>query len=86
MINLLYNLTFYIMLIGIGIVLYDNIRAKTWLRLLANIFIPFYMIYYVLKKMEEQNPRKRYAAICILGAFVIFFFVSILKILFLEPT
>ncbi len=84
MIELIYNLTTYAILMGFVIVLYDSVRAKNWLGTALNVLVPFYIMYYILK-LPENNPRKKYATILVLGAFLVFFFVSILRIIFLKP-
>ncbi len=71
------------MLIGWIAALWFFFRAKQVKTVLLSAFIPFYVLYSVLKM--EETLTKKVLAIMLHGAFLIFTLTSILKLIMTPP-
>lgn len=52
---------------------------------LFNLIIPFYHFYYILK-IPEETEEKKYMAITSMGAFLLFFFITIILFILTPQT
>ena len=77
------NLTYLSILIGMLLSSHLAFKKKEYRKILFIFLIPFYVFYFILKLPE--NDFKKRVAIMTIGAFWVFLFASILKIVFTPP-
>ncbi len=110
MLDLIVNVSYFLILSGMLLTCYKAIQRKEYKKIVYFFIIPFYIFYYILK-LPEENPAtdlanrnvkrnikngkpkeysfnllsKEILAILTIGVFWLFFFVSILRIVFTPP-